>query len=306
MERIQQLTDHPIGTEPVVLTIGNYDGVHRGHQAVLSHVVAIAKKNKQKSAILTYSNHPAEVLHPGTTVALLCTRALKERLFEQAQIDLLLTLPFDKQLSQQSVEHFLHQVYRSLPFTHLILGHDATIGRAKEGTPEIVRSIVSALGAQVEYIPAVLWEGERISSRGIRSFIQSNDLKKAADWLGREYSIYAPVVPGITHGKRIGFPTANIEVAGLCIPPLGVYAVRLQTAENQWKGVANLGFAPTVRKDHKPLLEVHLFDCNQDLYGQYVEVTFCKYIRPEKTFPNLEELKQQIKQDVEIAKNILL
>lgn len=289
-------------SSPIALSIGNFDGLHLGHQTVLSHLLNLAKARHALSAVLTFSNHPSAVLRPEHKTPLLCTVAHKMHLLNQAGIDLTLLLPFTQAFSEQTAEEFLLSIKRVLPFQFLILGSDAHMGKNREGGQEIVTALSRSLNFHIEYLPDCYHNGERISSSLIRHHIQKGDFAQAAILLGRPYSIYGPVLKGQGKGASLGFPTANLSVENLCLPPLGVYAVQVSVDGHYHSGVANLGFAPTMRQEASPLLEVHLFEHHDILYEKTIDVAFLRFIRPEKRFHSLEELRHQISLDVKAAK----
>lgn len=291
---------------PVILTIGNFDGLHLGHQAILEHLVQIAKKRQARSAVLTFCNHPSTVLRPSTPTPFICTTEHKVQLLDEASIDLVLFLSFTKLFSEQSADIFLHRVKQYLPFETLILGSDAHIGKNREGDCLTVTRLAETLEFHVEYLPDYIKSGQRISSSLIRSHIRQGDLKQAEALLGRPYSIYGPVLKGSGRGAPLGFPTANLAVSALCLPPFGVYAVGLCYGGRIYPGVANLGIAPTVRHESEPILEVHLYDEQIDLYGKAVNVIFHDFIRQEKRFENIEDLRKEIAKDILKAKQIQL
>lgn len=290
--------------KPVVLSIGNFDGMHLGHKAVLEAAKKVAEEKNEKLAVITFSNHPSEVLRPHDKTALICTPEQRIRLLEQSGVDFLLLLQFTKEFSEQSPEAFLNKIYATIPFSDLVLGHDATLGKNREGDKDRVITHMKQHGVNVHYVEPLQIEGVVVSSSKIRKLIQSGELTAAEKLLGRKYSIYASVVKGKGVGSPLGYPTANIAVEGLCLPPLGVYAVKLFYEGKSFQGVANLGVAPTVRKDSTPILEVHLYDDQLDLYGKMIEVQFYSFLRAEQRFPNLDALKQQISRDVEQAKQV--
>lgn len=291
-------------SEPVVLTIGNFDGLHLGHRALLEFLVKTAKDKLAKTCVLTFSNHPSTVLRPENSTPLLCSTEHKIKLLKETSIDFAIFSPFTKSLSEQSVDFFLEQVKKALDIKMLILGSDAHIGNNRKGNSTVVTALSMNLGFIVEYFSDYLKNGQRVSSSLIRNFIQYGQLKEAELLLGRPYSIYGQVLPGKGRGASLGFPTANICVEGLCLPPFGVYAVTLFSDEKPLKGVANLGLAPTMREGREVILEVYLFDQQMDLYGLFVDVRFHNFIRQEKRFNHIEELKQQIFEDVIIAKQM--
>lgn len=299
--------DQPIeGLEkPVVLTIGIFDGVHKGHQAVIRRMHELADPQNLLLAAVTFENHPATVLRPDMSVQYLCTMEHRLKLLDELGIDLLFLLPFTASFSRLSAEEFLKQVYSVIPFSHLILGYDAAFGKDRSGDKKLVKEIADEMHAKVEYLEPINVDGAPISSSRIRMLINQGDLTQTEQLLGRPFSVYGPVVAGRAHGKNIGFPTVNIEVARLCIPPIGVYAVQVHHNGNTINGVANLGVAPTLRNDNRILLEAYLFDWHEDLYGKHIEVIFCHYLRPEMKFDSVSALQKQIEHDVAEAKSIL-
>lgn len=286
---------------PLIVTMGNFDGVHLGHQHVLQRVVALAKEQNRPSGAITFKNAPSEVLHPEKRIENLCNLKQKIEMIEQLGIDSLFLLEFTKEFSRQSPGEFLTK----LPISHLILGHDARFGKDREGDRDLVLKLSKELRFSVEYLPPLTLDGVIVSSSAIRHMIKEGRLSEAKNMLGRTYSIQSIVTKGTGTGKRIGFPTANIEVKNICLPPLGVWAVRVKMDAGCHWGVANLGFAPTVREDAAPILEVHLFDHETLLYDHEIEVFFEHYLRQEKRFESLEALKEQIAKDIEKAKSLI-
>jgi riboflavin kinase/FMN adenylyltransferase len=287
---------------PITLSIGNFDGLHLGHQVVLQHLLKTTKEHGATSAVLTFSNHPSTVLRPSHPTPLLCSIAHKVHLLDQIGIDLAILLPFTPSFSEQPAEAFLRNIKSILPFQHLILGSDAHMGKNRDGDKDRITALSQSLGFSVEYLPDCDLDGTRISSSLIRSHIQKGDFLRAAALLGRPYSIYGEVLKGHGKGASLGFPTANLSVNNLCLPPLGVYAVQVLVDDKTHEGIANLGFAPTMRQEDAPLLEVHLFEHHETLYDKTIDVRFIRFIRPEKRFHSIEELKQQIALDIKAAK----
>lgn len=288
-----------------VITIGNFDGVHLGHQTILNHTKDYAKNYQCLAAVITFSNHPSEVLRPNHPAKLITTPEHKLQLLQEQGIDLTLMLPFTKELSVLSCEEFLTKLMDTLSFKHLVLGYDAKIGKDRQGDGPILRELAKKMHFSIETLPPFALDNEPVSSTRLRHAIISDDLKLAGKLQGRPYSIYSMVTPGAGKGKTLGFPTANLDVQAFCLPPFGVYAVKVKHNGKLLNGVANLGFAPTVRQDRKALLEVHLFDQNQTIYGDHVEVIFVEFLRPERLFENLEALKEQIAKDIAEAKSHL-
>ncbi len=290
---------------PVALTIGNFDGVHRGHVEMLKKLRIEATQRQLPTCAITFENHPSTILNPGTTPLLICTLEQKKRLLRESGIELLYSLPFTKELAEQTPEQFIIRLSQSQPFDLLLLGSDATIGKNRAGTPEHMKELSRTYGFSLTYFPDITLDGQRISSRHIRESIHSGRLVEASRLLGRPYSIAGTVIKGRGRGADLGFHTANISVEGLCLPPLGVYAVLVHHQGHTYPAVANLGLAPTVRQDATPLLEVHLLDTHIDLYHLHIEVELKTYLRPEMRFSSLEALKAQIAKDVSTAKSLL-
>ena len=297
MKLIKSLDEYHSESHPCALTIGNFDGIHRGHQAVLERT----KSFGLPTALITFENHPSTILRPKQPVQYLTSIEQRIKLIESANIDTLILLTFTSEFAEQRADEFLQKTRELIPFTHLILGHDATMGKDRHGDPEVIQSLGSNLGFEVEYLDEVNWNGETVSSSKIRELIQKGNFKKAEDLLGRPYSIYGQVIKGHGIGSGIGFQTANMNVDGLCLPPFGVYAVKVLVDDTWHFGIANLGVAPTVHKERTPTFEVHLFDYNKNLYNDWIEIIPLEFIRPEKEFVDLDSLKSQIAKDIQFV-----
>lgn len=303
MKIIQHLSEFPKKGKPIVLTVGNFDGMHLGHQAVISALKEFAQEMDLETAVLTFSNPPSSVLSPQQPILQICSLPHKIHLFEQAKINWLILLPFTAEFANQTAEHFLKQLRESIFFTHLILGNDAVMGKDRKGDPESIRALGKMLHFTTTYLPLYCKGELKVSSSSIRNLIIHGKFEDAEQLLGRKYSIYGKVQTGLGKGKHLGFPTANFDVKGMCLPPYGVYAVKLLNRGKIYPGVANLGVSPTIRSGSEPILEVHLFDASvDDFYGTYCEVIFLSFLRPEKKFSTIEDLKKQINQDIQKAK----
>lgn len=302
MQVLERLEDFTQPRHPLVLTIGNFDGMHRGHCAVLKRAHTLSGEEGE-IVVLTFRNHPSEVLRPDHPTRLLCTLPHKIHLLKEFDVDRVLLLPFTRYLAQHSAASFIEHIRQFIPFSYLVLGHDATLGRDRQGNRATMQELGEQWGFNVFYQEEYRFEGQAVSSTRIREALQRGDFEQVEQLLDRPYSIYGPVSQGEGKGKQMGFPTANINVSGLCLPPFGVYAVEVLRGSHFIQGIANLGVAPTVRADASPILEVHLFGHEQNFYGNYLEVIFTRFIRPELKFANIEELRYQIKQDIEVAKH---
>lgn len=280
----------PTLPSPCALSIGNFDGVHLGHQAVIARL----KEKAPFSALFTFTNHPDEVLYHKRIVKL-TTLPHRLALFEHFGIDIVIILPFTTAFSTQTAEQFLSKIKSALKFDYLILGHDGVIGNDRNTD---LTHICKKLGIDLEYLKPVEVAGMVISSSAIRQHINAGELAEASLLLGRPYSIQATVQQGMGFGRVVGFHTANLAIEDLILPPLGVYVVEVVIGEEKLPAVANLGYAPTLHHNRPPLLEVHLLGGQRDLYGATLDVHFLKYLRPEQKFPTTEALKHQIQQDI--------
>jgi len=277
----------------VALTIGNFDGVHLGHQALCARL----KEEGKRQVIVTFANHPSTVLKD-TPTPTLTTHFHKLQILKKIGITEVVTLPFTEALSLLSAQEFLLFLQKQTSFDVLILGQEARLGHKREAGEEEITALGNELGFTTSYIPPVYHESTPISSTRVRSLVAKGDLSSASLLLGRDYSLLSPVQRGEGKGKLLGFKTLNFSLEGLQHPPWGVYVVSVCYNGTSYRGVANLGVAPTLKLSSPPLMEVHLLDFAQEIYGAFVEVTFHRHLREERKFPSLEALKNQIEQDI--------
>jgi riboflavin kinase / FMN adenylyltransferase len=296
MKILHSYDDFPAVDSTIALTIGNFDGLHLGHQAILTRL----RKAASFSVVFTFSNHPAEILH-GSSPSRLTTLEHRIALFDRAKIDYLIVTPFTLNFSKKTSREFLLELKSVIPFSYLILGHDARLGHDRKSN---LKELENQLNIQVEYLAPISLEGKIISSSAIRKAIQMGAVHEASLFLGRKYSIMAYVQPGYGKGRKLGFYTANLPVEKLTLPPFGVYAVEVRHGKEILPAVANLGRAPTTHRNRPVCLEVHLMDDHRELYGQSLEVFFIQFLRKEKEFETLEDLKLQITTDIACAKEI--
>ena len=289
--------------KPVCLTIGNFDGVHKGHQAVLSKLHLQKEALGGVSVVVTFSNHPASILR-SHSVKLLTTLPHRIKLLKAQNVDRVLLIPFTKELSHESAEDFIGKIASRCNLKALVLGYDATLGKEKKGGQQELKALSLKSDFALEYLSPLVIDGKQVSSSLIRREIQAGHLQQAEPLLGRLFSLYQTIQPGLGFAKKLGFPTLNFNVDSICTPPLGVYVVEVVQRNQRYPAVANLGIAPTVRTDNHPLLEVYLLDGEDKTHSDLpYEVIYRQYIRPEKKFENLDALKEQIAQDVELARS---
>ncbi len=306
MRILPSLTDYIPHTADITLTIGNFDGVHLGHQQLLEKMRGSSLMHQGSLALLTFINHPSEIIQPAKKCLTLCTIDHKLKLLAAEGVDDLFLLPFTKAFSLQSAEDLLLEVRKSCPFTHLILGPDAVIGNKRKGNQQVLTYFANQMGFNLHYIEAYEINHIKISSSSIRQFLSEGHLAQVAKLLGRPYSIYATPLSGLGIAKTLGYPTLNFCVEGLCLPPQGVYALKVKQKDLLFDGIANLGIAPTLRKDTTLLLEVHLLSYLPAIESTTpFEIIFIEYLRAEQHFSTTEDLKKQIKEDVDRAKRIL-
>lgn len=297
MKIIDSLENLPSIPNPVSLTIGNFDGVHVGHQALLKHVSKRACAKNGQSLAITFSKHPRSILS-AKNHASICLFAHKCKLLEELNIDFLLTLPFTLEFSEQTADFFLEKIHEKFAFSDLILGQDALFGKNRHATKEHVAILAKRFNFTVEYLNLLEIDNKIVSSSLIRTLIQKGEFEELKKFLGRNYSIYGIIIPGEGKGKTLGFPTANLDVTNLALPPFGVYSITAFVDGQKEKAIANLGIAPTLRNEKTPRLEIHFLNLQKDLYGKHVEVVFDRFIREEKRFSSVEELQKQIAEDI--------
>lgn len=293
---------------PVVVTQGTFDGVHYGHQKILSEVVSTARTLKGESVLLTYYPHPRLVLYPNDNdLKLLNTLDEKEHLVRDLGIDHLVVLPFTKEFSRMSPEEFVKDILiDKLKVTKLVIGYDHRFGKNRSGSLEDMERFGKKFGFEVQEIPAQDIENSIVSSTKVRNALLRGDVKEANELLGREYSVHGIVVHGTKRGHSLGYPTANVQVSSeyKLIPANGVYAVKVKIKDELFGGMLNIGDNPTFL-DKNWSVEVHIFDFNKDIYNAELEISFIERMRDEIKFSNIEKLMEQMKTDERNAKQIL-
>ena len=279
---------------PCVVTIGNFDGVHLGHQALLTEVKKRAHDLKLESAVITFEPNPKDYFSQNKPQTRISSLREKIELFNEIKIDRVHIIKFNQEFSKVTANEFISVLIKQLKVKEIVVGEDFCFGRGREGG---IKQL-SASSMKLNIKNKILIDGKRISSTLIRNLLANDKLDEANKYIGRPYSISGKVVHGEKRGRKIGFPTANIHMRHNRPPLKGVFAVKFQ---NHF-GVANLGIRPSIKGEKKLQLEVHLLGFSSDLYGQHVSVMFLKKLRDEKKFKSLDELKEQIKLDVIEAK----
>lgn len=290
-----------------VIAIGDFDGVHLGHQEVIGRAIKQAEALGVPSAIMTFDPHPREVLGKPQFSRYLTPMAEKMRIFDSLGIDDVYIVHFTEQLAQVSPEAYFEHMLLPMNLKAVVVGFDFTFGYKGQGTAETLMRLAGDR-MRVEIVPPYHMYGEKVSSTLIREQLHLGQLDRLQTMLGRRYRMEGTVVRGEGRGRTIGFPTANLELtARYVIPRQGVYAVRVLSGSDQWNGVMNIGTKPTFHADEgQPVsLEVHLFDCDEDLYGRTLTVEFAAYLRPEMKFSSVDLLIEQIRNDASKARQIL-
>ncbi|BBO80217.1 riboflavin biosynthesis protein [Desulfosarcina ovata subsp. sediminis] len=299
-------------TEPfksAVITIGNFDGVHIGHQALFHEVIERADAMDGTAVAITFDPHPIRVITNNGHPPLITLNEQKTELIEKAGIDVLICIPFTMEFAALSARTFVEEVLiRRIGMKAIVVGEDYTFGNNREGNVELLKRFGEEMGFSVvvaDWIQSVREKNARISSTSIRQLVMEGDVISASRMLGRNYQIRGTVAHGRDRGGRLlGIPTANIILQDELCPKLGVYAVIVECDGKRYQGVANIGFSPTFG-DHIFTVEVHILDFNQNIYDQRIMVDFVQRLRNEKKFSGIDELIEQIRQDIIDARKIL-
>ncbi len=293
-----------------VVTIGTFDGLHKGHQLVIEQLKTFAREIGGESVIFTFYPHPRLVTSPGdTSLRLLTTRDEKINLFEQMGIDHLVIYPFDKKFSETSYTDFVRDILVGKMGTRcLVVGYDHRFGKNREGSFDYLQKCAEKYRFEVKKTEALSVDVEEVSSTKIRAALESGEISKANSFLGYNFTLHGTVVDGKRLGRTLGFPTANIEASDKykIIPGYGVYAVWVKFEQNTYKGMLNIGMRPTFNNNaDNRSIEVHIFDFSQDIYGKEITLFFVDKIRDEQKFDGVDSLVNQLKNDKLVALEIL-
>jgi riboflavin kinase/FMN adenylyltransferase len=292
------------GRRKVCLAIGFFDGVHLGHQQIIRQTVADAHQHDALALVLTFDRHPNSVVAPGRVPPLIYSLPQKLRVIESLGADTLLLIHFDGKFSRLTGEEFIRGLARDLgKIQTLCVGTDFVFGHKRSGNVALLKKLGGGTGFAVHGLAAVSLDGQIVSSTRIREAIGAGELDAASQMLGRPYAISGRVMEGDRFGRQLGFPTANLDVGGLVLPPNGIYAGLTNVRKKFYRVALNIGFRPTIASTTPQLrVEAHLLDFSGDLYGEELEVEIGEKLRDEKKFSSLDELKAQISRDVAAVK----
>lgn len=291
---------------PLYVAIGVFDGVHLGHQTLIRRAMDEAARAQGSAVVLTFHPHPARVLRPDSAPHLLTSTPHKLRLIEELGCRYLLQTTFDAAFAAQPPETFIEALVQSAGSLRMVcVGHNWAFGRGRSGNVALLAALGERFGFETLEIDPVEVNGELVSSTRIRKAVEAGDFETARRFLGRDYTILGTVLRGAGRGREIGFPTANLSAHNERFPPNGVYAVRALLDFRWLEGVANVGVRPTIGSALERVLEVHIFNYSGDCYGHDLEVKFERFLRPERKFSSIEELREQIVRDATEALQIL-
>ncbi len=305
MNVIQAAADLNPGPGGVCLAIGVFDGVHLGHQSVIGQAREDARQRGAISAVVTFDRHPNAVVAPQNIPPLIYPLAKKLRVIASLGLDTACVIPFDKPFSEISGEEFIRGLARDGRAVRSIsVGETFMFGRRRSGDVALLRALGGELGFALHALPDVSLGGQPVSSTRIREVVRAGQFEPAGQMLGRSYTLCGPVVAGERLGRKLGFPTANLDVAGILVPPAGVYAADGQVGGKTYRAAVNIGQRPTLHSPAGGLcVEAHLLDFAEDIYGQEIELTFLGKLREERKFSSVAALQQQIERDVAAARS---
>jgi riboflavin kinase/FMN adenylyltransferase len=304
MQQFYGLQD--VSVQDAWLTIGSFDGVHLGHQQIVNQITAGAHAEGAPAVVLTFHPHPSVVLRGPRESFYLTTQENKAALLGELGVDILITHPFNQDVSSIPAQEFVNRLYHHLNIKQLWVGYDFALGHNREGTFPVLKGYGEALGFNVQAVDAFRIDGEIVSSSRIRRLLEAGEVNQAAGLLGRPFSLRGVVEKGDGRGRTIGIPTANLSISNeMAVPGAGVYAVRANMGGKTYQAVSNIGVRPTFETETvAPRVEAHLLDFDDDIYGLEIELFFLAHLRDEQRFPNADALVAQIHADIAHAKEI--
>ncbi len=290
------------------LTVGTFDGIHLGHQEIIRCVTEGAKNQGVPSVVVTFFPPPAVVLRKRQDAYYLTSPEERAVVLEKLGVDVMITHPFNTQISQLTAHDFVSRLHQHLGMTHLCIGHDFALGKNREGNAERLRELGKEFGYSVSALPAMVIDGDVVSSSFIRTLLSQGEVERIERYLGRNYQIVGKVIQGDHRGKQLGFPTANLETwAERAIPKAGVYACRAIVNGEHWDAVTNIGVRPTFENTPvAPRVEAHLLNFNGDIYGSDLEIEFIARLRDERKFSEIKGLVDQVHNDIKTAQKLLM
>lgn len=288
-----------------VVTLGNFDGIHLGHQELIRMIIRRAQETGTLSVVVTFRPHPLKILAPEKCPPLISIYEEKIRLIEQLGVDVLVKIPFSLDFSAMTSRDFAQKILRDLLHAReIFVGYNYRFGKGREGNVQTLRQYGEEFGFTVNEVGQISLDGEEVSSSRVRTLLSSGEVEHAGRLLGRPYAITGVVVKGDGRGKTIGYPTANIAAKHEIVPANGVYAVRVLVRERLYDGIVNIGVRPTFGSDRRTI-EAHIFDFDEDIYGEEMTVSFYGKIREEMKFSSAAELRERIAEDIRTARMIL-
>jgi riboflavin kinase/FMN adenylyltransferase len=288
--------------EKIVATLGKFDGLHLGHQLIINQVIRRAKEIEGQSLVFTFESHPLSVVFPQSSPLQLISLHQKVAFLEEYGVDILMLVEFTRHFSELPPTEFFEKIMvKKIKCREIFVGEDFVFGRDKRGDIQLLEQLSERFGVRLNSVKKFRHLGREVSSSWIREAIAEGDLKLAAQLLGRPYAILGKVVPGEGRGRKLGFPTTNLHLHNLVLPPAGVYLARVLYQKKQFSALVNIGFRPTFGEGRFQV-EVFIFDFQQEIYHQYLTVFLLEKLREEKKFKNVEDLTAQIKEDVKIAR----
>jgi riboflavin kinase/FMN adenylyltransferase len=288
-----------------LLTIGVFDGVHRGHQRLISELVKQAARKHLLSGVVTFRQHPEDILSPGKTLPFLTDIKTRAKLLRDEGVDFIVPLSFTVRLAELGARQFIGLLQKHLKMRGLVIGPDFALGKQREGDIDTLRKLSKEMGFTLTIVPPLEINGEIVSSTTIRKAMADGDMKKVRELTGRYFSLYGKVVIGAGRGESLGFPTANLDInSGQALPPDGVYAGLARVNGKVYRAMTNIGRNPTFGNRQRTI-ETFLLDYSGDLYGRELSVEFVARLRDEKKFKNTDDLKKQLAEDIRQGRIIL-
>lgn len=280
-----------------VVTIGNFDGLHRGHQVLIEKTTEYAKENNISSIVFTFKNHPVNYFKPNSVKNIIANYE-KIEILKSMKVDYIVNIPFDEYMTKISGQDFVKEILLdTLGAKKIIVGHDFTFARNKEGNTKLLKELSKIYGFELEIVNPIKLDNVRVSSTNIRNLISDGDVEKAYKYLGRYYKLCGEVIHARKIGRTIGFPTANISIdENMIVPKVGIYATKVYINGKTYYGATNIGYNPTVNGTNLSI-ETNILEFDDDIYGKNITIEFLQRIRDEKKFNGIEELKNQLQKD---------